>query len=250
MSALKGKTLIVTGSSRGIGRDLALQLAKSGVDLVLNARDAALLDEVASDCRKLGRKAIALSGSAADTSTAFKLVNAALDLGDFHGFIQVAGVLHPGPFLWELSEESYHEIIAASVTASYQMIRYAVPVLLSRGRGLAVFFGSGAAEKSVPGIAAYCLAKAAEEHMVRQLAAEAPQITAFIYRPGVVETRMQQQARTSIGGAAQELRQRFRGYKERGELLSPEAASKALVKILKSDPHRFHGRVATWTDGV
>jgi NAD(P)-dependent dehydrogenase (short-subunit alcohol dehydrogenase family) len=248
VSELKGKTLIVTGASRGIGRALALQLAEGGVDLVLNARDAVLLNEVASDCRNLGARAIALPGSAAESTAASKLVDAALDLGHFHGFIQVAGVLHPGPFLWELSEARFHEVLAASVTASYQMICCAVPELLKHGEGLAVFFGSGAAEKSIPGIAAYCSAKAAEEHMARQLAAEAPQITTFIYRPGVVETRMQQQARTSTGGASPELRQTFWGFKERGELLSPEESAKALVVILTSNPRRFHGGMATWRD--
>jgi len=250
VSELKGKTLILTGASRGIGRALALQLAEAGVNLVLNARDATLLNDVASDCRNFGMRPIALSGSAADGATASKLVDAALDLGHFHGFIQVAGVLHPGPFLWELSEARFNEVFAASVTASYQMIRCAVPELLKRGGGLAVFFGSGAAEKIIPGIAAYCSAKAAEEHLVRQLAAEASQITTFIYRPGVVETRMQQQARTSTGGASPELRHTFWGFKERGELLSPEASAKALAAILTSNPRRFQGGTATWRDGV
>jgi NAD(P)-dependent dehydrogenase (short-subunit alcohol dehydrogenase family) len=250
MNELRGKTLIITGASRGIGRALALELAEAGVNLVLNARDAVLLNEVTGECRHLGTRAIALSGSAADSKTASKLVNAALDLGHFYGFIQVAGVLHPGPFLWELSEAYFREVLAANVTASYQMIRFAVPELMKGDSGLAVFFGSGAAEKSIPGIAAYCAAKAAEEHLARQLAAEAPQITTFIYRPGVVETRMQQQARISKGGASPELRQTFRGFKERGELLSPEEAAKALVTILMSNPRRFHGGMATWRHGV
>ncbi len=250
MDELRNKTLILTGASRGIGRALALELAEAGVNLVLNARDEALLNEVASDCKNLGTRGIAVSGSAAEGATASKLVNAARDLGHFYGFIQVAGVLHPGPFLWELSEAHFREIFAANVMASYQMIRFAVPELLKRGDGLAVFFGSGAAEKSLPGMAAYCAAKAAEEHLVRQLAAEAPQITTFIYRPGVVETRMQQQGRTSEGGASQEVRRSFWGFKERGELLSPEEAAKALVTILKSNPRRFQGGMATWRDGV
>jgi NAD(P)-dependent dehydrogenase (short-subunit alcohol dehydrogenase family) len=80
VSELKGKTLILTGASRGIGRALALQLADAGVNLVLNARDAALLNDVVSDCRNLGMRPIALPGSAADITTAYKLLNAALDL--------------------------------------------------------------------------------------------------------------------------------------------------------------------------
>jgi len=250
MDELRNKTLIITGASRGIGRALALELAEAGVSLVLNARDASLLSEVASECKNLGTRGVAVAGSAAEGATAAKLVDAARDLGDFHGFIQVAGVLHPGPFLWELSEAHFREVFAGNVMASYQMIRFAVPELLKRGDGLAVFIGSGAAEKSIPGIAAYCAAKAAEEHLVRQLAAEAPQITTFIYRPGVVETRMQQQARTSEGGASQELRQTFWGFKERGELLSPAEAAKALVNVLRSNPRRFQGGMATWRDGV
>jgi short-subunit dehydrogenase len=98
VSELEGKTLILTGASRGIGRALALQLAESGVNLVLNARDKALLNEAASDCRNLGATVIAFSGSAADSAKASKLVDAALDLGHFHGFLQVAGVLHPDRF--------------------------------------------------------------------------------------------------------------------------------------------------------
>ncbi len=249
MNRLKDKTLIVTGASRGIGRALTVELAKAGVKLALNARDPSPVNDAAAECHNLGARAIPVPGNAGEEETVSKLVEAALQLGQFQGFIQAAGVLHPGPLLWQLSEARFREMFEAHVMASYQMIRFAVPELLKEG-GMAVFFGSGAAERSVPGIAAYCAAKAAEEHMVRQVAAEAPQITAFIYRPGVVETRMQEQARNAIGGASEELRRIFRGYKERGELLSPAEAAKALVKILMCDPHRFHGRTATWRDGV
>lgn len=244
MIELKDKTLIVTGASRGIGRALALELARTGVKLVLNARNSSLLDEVASECETAGARVIPVAGSAAHAWVASKLVKTALDFGNFYGFIQVAGTLHPGPFLWELSEEQFRDIFEASVVASYQMIHCAVPELRRQGRGLAVFFGSGAAEKIIPGIAAYCSAKAAEEHLVRQLAAEAPEIISLIFRPGLVETRMHEEARSAEGGAAEGLRRTFRGYKDRGELISPEEAARALVRILSDDPRRFHGRIA------
>ena len=250
MNAIKGKTLILTGASRGIGRALALELAQSGVHLVLNARDGLALEEVVVQCRSHGIEVRSVIGNAAEARTVSGLLGEALTMGNFFGFIQVAGVLHPGPFLWELSEDHFVQIFEAGVMASYQLVRFAVPELLKQGKGVAVFFGSGAAEMSTPGIGAYSAAKAAEEHLVRQLAAEAPQITSFLYRPGVVETRMQQEARSAQGGAAGEVHRVFRGYKERGELISPEKAAQSLVRILMEDPRRFHGKVVYWRDSV
>lgn len=246
----KKKTLILTGASLGIGRALSFELAALGCNLVLNARHDLPLAEVAGQCRKLGVAAEPVTGDAAEPANASRMVEAAIRLGDFHGFIHAAGVLHPGPLLMEISELHFREVLDAGVKAGYEMVRAAVGHLQQRGEGLAVFFGSGAAEINTPGIGAYCIAKAAEEHLARQLAVEAPTIVTFIYRPGVVETRMQQQARESRGGAAAAVHEKFRGYKNRGELITPEQTAKALVNILTADPRRFHGKIATWRDGV
>lgn len=249
MMHLKDSTIILTGASMGIGRAVAGELARSGVNLVINARHAEPLRQVAAECEERGVKVWPVVGDAADAQTAAQMVTIAAE-HDFSGFLQVAGVLHPGPLLWELSAEQFREVFTASVTASHQLIRFAVPALLARGAGLAVFLGSGAAESNTPGLGAYCSAKAAEEHLTRQLAAEAPTITTFVYRPGVVETRMQQNARESSGGAAATVREKFLGFKERGELISPERTARALVHILTNDPRRFHGKTATWRDGL
>jgi len=246
---LKNTTWIVTGASRGIGRALALLLAERGAKLVLNARHAAKLAEVAAKARDLGTEAIPVEGSAARAEVAGRLVRAALGLGEFKGFIHNAGVLHAGPLLWELPEEHWDEVMDANVKAGYQLVRYAVPELLPRGGGVAVFFGSGAAETNLPGIGAYAVAKAAEEHLARQLAAEAPEMVSFVYRPGVVETRMQEEARTAEGGAAEVLRRVFGGYKEKGMLLTPEESALALIRILEKGPEKFSGKIATWEDG-
>jgi len=55
---------------------------------------------------------------------------------------------------------------------------------------------------------------------------------------------MQQQARTSSGGGAENLHRRFGGYKDRGELSTPEAEARALVRMLINDPRRLHGKIA------
>jgi NAD(P)-dependent dehydrogenase (short-subunit alcohol dehydrogenase family) len=240
---LRGKTLIITGASRGIGRALALELAGLGLNLVLNARHSPVLEEAAAACAAQGIKVQALAGNAATSGTATKLVNQALAMGGFFGFIHAAGILHPGPLLWEMSPRKFREVLDSHVTAAHQLIRAAIPALLQQGEGLAVFFGSGAAEALIPGIGAYCAAKAAEEHLARELAAEAPAITSFVFRPGATETRMQRQARNSTGGGAENLHRRFGGYKDRGELSTPEAEARGLVQILKNNPRRFHEKI-------
>jgi len=249
MHALENKTIIITGASRGIGKALSHELARSGVNLVLNARHNSPLAGVAEECEQLGVAVHYVVGDAAESQVAAKCVDAAIKIGKFYGFIHAAGVLQPGPHIWELPEDKFQEVIDASVKAGYQMIRTALPPLREQGEGLAVFFGSGAAETNTAGIGAYCIAKASEEHLARQLAVEAPEITTLIYRPGVVETRMQKQARQAEGGSADVVREKFWGFKNKGELITPEQTAKALVTILTGDPRKFHGKVATWRDG-
>ena len=241
------KTLILTGASRGIGKALALELAKEGFDLVLNARKEASLRAVAEEVQALGARAVYVAGSAGKAEVAHALVERAEALGNFAGYIHNAGVLHQGPLLFELAEELFLEVLEANLLAGYQLARFAYPVLRRKGEGLAVYVGSGAAESNLPGIGAYAVAKAAEEHLARQLAAEAPEVACFVYRPGVVETEMQRQAREAQGSAAAVLHRVFRSYKEEGLLLTPEEAARALVRLLPK-ARAFHGKIATWRD--
>jgi len=246
---LRNTTFIVTGASMGIGRALALELAGVGVNLVLNARHETPLKEAAHLCQAAGVRVEYQVGDAASAATCREATEKAARIGKFYGLVHAAGVVRPGPFLWELSEEHFHEIMAANILAAYQLIRSALPLLMEQGRGMVVFFGSGAAELTIPGIGAYCAAKAAEEHLARQLAVEAPSTTTFVYRPGMVETRLHEEAReVRQGGAAESLRSQFKSYQERGLLISPREAASALVRIMQDNPRRFHGRVCSWTD--
>jgi NAD(P)-dependent dehydrogenase (short-subunit alcohol dehydrogenase family) len=244
MAEMSGKNLIITGASMGIGRALALELAGQGINLVLNARHVPALEEVAAACTALGVKARSVAGNAAAAETAAALVEQARELSGFYGFVHAAGVLYPGPLLWEMPPQEFQEILDSHVTAAYQLIRAAVPEMLKQGEGVAVFFGSGAAEAFVPGIGAYCVAKAAEEHLARELAAETNAITSFVFRPDATETRMQRQARSATGGGAENLHRIFGGYKDRGVLSTPEKEARALARILLNNPRRFHGIIA------
>ncbi len=242
MQPFEGKTLLLTGASMGIGRALAMELSRRKVNLVINARSGDLLHQTRELCANSGALVTCVAGDAAKSETVAAMLLEAEKIGHFTGFIHAAGVLHPGPYLWELEPHAFETVLQASLTAAYQLIRACMPRLLQQQQGLAVFFGSGAAEKAQPGIAAYCAAKAAEEHLARQLAAEAPTITTFVYRPGIVETRMQAQAREAHGGGAPHLHRVFRPWHEAGMLLTPAQAAAGLIQLLSADIRRWHGQ--------
>ncbi len=239
---LKDKTLIITGASMGVGRALAEALAVLGARLVLNARGGHALRETWHACDMVGARAVALTGDCSTPETARNLVAAAQELGDFTGFVHCAGVLEPGPLVWEYGEDQFDAVVGSNFKGAWQMARWAVPVLERAGSGLAVIVGSGAASITQPGMGLYCAAKAAEEHFCRQLAAEAPWLTCFVYRPGLVDTRMQDRARCATGGGARALKELFRPWEDRGQLIMPEASAMGLVRILLSPWQGLSGR--------
>jgi len=245
---LKGQTLIITGASRGIGKALALELARAGAHLVIGARNQAALEFVRDEVRELGVRCESVAGSAADGAVAKALVDNALQIGNFTGFIHNAGILNAGPLAYELIESQYDEIMESNVKGGYQLARFAYPHLIRQPGSVAVFLGSGVAEHNIAGMGIYAIAKAAEEHLARQLAIEAPEVTCFTYRPGIVETDMQRQLREAQGGGSETLRPLFKEYKSQGRVLTPEQSARALVRILEGNPRKFHGKIATHTD--
>lgn len=251
MSWLANKTIVLTGASHGIGRALADALAMQGANLVLNARTKAPLKE-AKKTLEAGYKikVAVVDGDAAGARVARACVDQAVALGSFAGVIHAAGVLHPGPHLWELDEKQYDDVTNASCKAAWQLARAAYPVFLRQKAGCYVLFGSGAASIAMPGIGLYCAAKAFEEHLMRQLAAETSVVTCFVYQPGKVETRMQQQARAATGGGGEAVRAMFTPWHERGELLSAQASAVWLARLLEADPARWHGQTVRVGQGT
>jgi NAD(P)-dependent dehydrogenase (short-subunit alcohol dehydrogenase family) len=230
----EGRTALVTGAGRGIGRALAIGLAAEGADVVLVARSRDELD-----------------GTAALVSTSAKVIVA--DLGDLAQVEAVAvragavdilinNAAAPGPLAptATLDPVDFAASIAVNVTAVAALTIRLLPGMLARGWGRIVNLSSGAAQ--VPGFMiggnAYTTSKVALEGHTVNLAAElaGTGVTANVYRPGTVDTSMMAWVRGEGGrGLDATSRAYFADVPKRGELLTPEQSAGYLIARLDRD---------------
>ncbi|RAR48250.1 3-oxoacyl-[acyl-carrier protein] reductase [Paraburkholderia unamae] len=181
MSKLAGKTAIVTGSGRGIGREVALKLAADGARVVINDLDTEPANEVVELIRSQGGEAVACVGSVTADDFAARLVGTAVD-----NFSGVDIIVNNAGFTWDnviqkMSDEQWHAIIDCHLTAPFRILRAAYPVISAAAKseaaeGREVFrkivnISSGAAGGN-PGQINYSAAKAGILGMTKTLAKE------------------------------------------------------------------------------
>jgi NAD(P)-dependent dehydrogenase (short-subunit alcohol dehydrogenase family) len=140
---LEGKIAIVTGASRGIGRAIALRLARDGATLVLTARTEADLAKVASEIKSSGGKATTVAGDLRDPGAPAALVTAALEA---HGAIDIvvnnAGATKRGDF-FELTDADWADGFALKFLGAVRLTRAAWPHLKARRGSVLNIIGAG-----------------------------------------------------------------------------------------------------------
>jgi len=190
MGVLTGKTAIITGASKGIGREMSLMFAREGAQVVCAARSAALVDETAELVRKAGGQAIAVTADAATEDGARQIVQQGVRaFGRLDTLINNAGDGGPTKPVQDYTTEDWFYTINSCLTSSYMMIRFAVPELIKAGGGAIVNVSSMAGRRGLPFRIGYCSAKAGQVGMAYGMALElAPHnITVNVVAPGAVE---------------------------------------------------------------
>lgn len=180
---------IVTGSGRGIGAACALALAEAGADVVLAARTASQLDDVAHQIEGLGRKAVTAQCDVNDNDATAALVDRAIEsFGRVDIVINNAGGSMPRPFL-DTSPGYLERQFHFNVTTAFVLSKAAAPHLLERGSGAIVNISSTMGRLRDRGMLAYGTAKAALAHMTRLMAADlAPKVRVNAIAVGSVAT--------------------------------------------------------------
>jgi 3-oxoacyl-[acyl-carrier protein] reductase len=234
-AGLAGRVALVTGASRGLGREIAVQLAATGARVALIARDHAELDAVAAEIRSSGGSALALAADLADPVQAQAAVAlAARQFGAIEVLINNAAVVWPLIPTWRLDPVVVAAALAINVGAILTLTAATLPPMLAGGWGRIVNVSSGvvANPRAMLGGTVYVASKAAVELHTVNLAAEleGSGVTANVYRPGAVDTGMQtwirEQDPSEIGLA---LHERFALMHSQGRLIAPQRAAAALL---------------------
>ncbi|MGH7896637.1 MAG: SDR family NAD(P)-dependent oxidoreductase [Candidatus Binatia bacterium] len=200
---LAGKVALVTGGSRGIGRGIALELARAGADVVINYRkhkEAA--DKTAAEIRALGPRAIAAEADVGDAEAVFRLVDTAVaELGGIDVVVANSGVAsRPAPVA-ALELKEWHRVLNVDLNGAFYTCRAAVPKLLERKSGCVILISSVGADLCAPFGAPYYVAKAGVNALTKVLARElAPQgIRVNAIAPGYVLSDMGQRMAQALG---------------------------------------------------
>jgi NAD(P)-dependent dehydrogenase (short-subunit alcohol dehydrogenase family) len=166
--ALKGQRALVTGATSGIGRAVALQLARDGSEVVVHGRDAARGAETVEEITGAGGKA---SFAAADLGDAADVQWLAGEVGAVDILINNAGISRFGPTA-EFDIAAFDELFATNVRAPFILVAALAPGMATRGRGSVVSLSSMAGGVGLVGGAAYGATKASLEAMTRAWAVE------------------------------------------------------------------------------
>ncbi|MFZ3571387.1 SDR family NAD(P)-dependent oxidoreductase [Streptomyces sp. BH097] len=183
---------IITGASRGFGRALATALAERGWDLVLDARSAGPLEDVAERLRKHGGAVKAVPGDVADGGHRVELIAAAWELGGLDLLVNNASVLGAEPLvpLEGHSLDDFRAALEINVVAPLGLLQEALPLLRESPAGTVIAMSSDAATEAYPTWGGYGATKAALDQLVAVLAVEEPGLRVWAVDPGGMRTDM------------------------------------------------------------
>jgi 3-oxoacyl-[acyl-carrier protein] reductase len=189
MMTLSGKVAVVTGASRGIGRSIALRLAREGAAVVVNyAGNAEAAKEVVAEIDARGGQAIALQADIANLADIERLLDAAIaHFGKLDILVNNAGVFFTKP-LADVSEKEFERIFAVNVKGTYFACQQALKRMTDGGR--IINFSSSTTAMMLPRYSAYVATKGAVEQLSHVLAKEvgARGITVNVVSPGPTDT--------------------------------------------------------------
>lgn len=237
---LNGKTALITGGGRGIGRAIALTFARHGARIAVAARTAEQVEKVAAE---IGNNSIALVCDVSDSESVTRMFSDLRErLGDADILVNNAGIAESATFV-NTTDELWHRHIAINLSGTFYCTRAALPSMLKKGWGRVINVASIAAKTGAPYVAAYTASKHGVLGLTRTVALEVATkgVTVNAICPGYVETEMVsrgiEQITTKTGRTAEEALESLKKMSPQNRLVTPEEVA-ALALLLASDEGR------------
>jgi NAD(P)-dependent dehydrogenase (short-subunit alcohol dehydrogenase family) len=232
---LKGKAAVVTGSRRGIGRAIALNLAGAGADLVIAdiVADDGKLEAVAAEISNMGRDALAVEVDISKKPSVEIMTRRAVEkFGRIDVLVNCAGVWLPGQTLIETPEENWDKVIDTNLKGTYFCCQTVGRVMAEQGSGNIINLSSQVGLNPGTGAGAYSISKAGIIMLTRQLALElaTKNIRVNALAPGIVKTDFNK----SLWENPESARQISLGV-PLGRLAEPEDIARAALFLASED---------------
>ena len=207
MARFDGRTALVTGGSRGIGKATVLRLASEGADVAINyASSVDAAQAVCDEVRAMGRKSEIYQADVANANACETAVTAALsNFGAIDILVNNAGIGSAAinrPAIADATDEQWQLLLGANLYGPVNMCRLLVPHMRAAERSDVIVISSIAAQALNPGFGVYSVSKAAVEAMAHTLAREEKQhgMRVNIIAPGLVDTDMGRRIVGATGG--------------------------------------------------
>lgn len=228
------ETFLITGASKGLGRSIAILLAKKGYVVVGLARSSMELTSLDKTLKSFNPKCTVLE---CDLSSAAEVNNIGHLIVDAYpsisGLVHNAGIIGPVDNMFAVNADEWDVALQVNLS-SVQRLTGIIYESLAAANGCRVTtISSGAAIKSLPSWSAYCTSKAALEMWTKCLAQEgmSDNITAISFAPGIVDTGMQATIR-SVSKQKFPMVDRFIGFHENGDLTNPDDVASSMFELI------------------
>jgi NAD(P)-dependent dehydrogenase (short-subunit alcohol dehydrogenase family) len=256
MEGFAGKSAVVTGAGRGIGRRMAVRLATRGMRIALVSRGRGHLDEAVAEIAAIGAEAIAIPADVASPQSVSALKSEVESrLGIPSVLINAAGVFGPIHLIWKTDPQAWIDTMMINAIGPYLTTRAFVGGMIAERWGRIVSITSAAAlHEPGPINSAYGASKAALNQFTRHLAAElaGTGVTANVIHPGEVKTDMWGDIRhgvKSLGPVAERYREWVAWVEQTGGD-DPEKASDLVEMLIGPRGNCINGRFLWIKDGL